>query len=167
MLDKVISGGQNGADEAGLRTAKEFGIRTGGHMPKGFRTLDGNKPQFAELFDVKEHQAHNYKDRTWCNVENSDITLRFFDTKHKGSPGEKCTLNAINRYGKPYKDIEFRLRNSVVTPEDVATLLIADGHRIINVAGNSENTYPGIYGLTCDFLAKVFYLLGHRKQEQQ
>jgi RNA polymerase sigma factor (sigma-70 family) len=42
MVRKVISGGQTGADQAGLFAAEAFGIETGGWMPKGFLTLAGN-----------------------------------------------------------------------------------------------------------------------------
>ena len=30
MLERVVSGGQTGADQAGLRAARAFGIATGG-----------------------------------------------------------------------------------------------------------------------------------------
>ena len=35
---KVISGGQTGADQAGLVAARRFGIPTGGWMPRGWKT---------------------------------------------------------------------------------------------------------------------------------
>ena len=50
MLRKVISGGQTGADRAGLQAAKSSGIKTGGYMPKGFLALDGNKVEFQYLY---------------------------------------------------------------------------------------------------------------------
>ena len=49
MIDRVISGGQTGADQAGWRAAKASGIPTGGWMPKGFLTEDGPRPEFAGL----------------------------------------------------------------------------------------------------------------------
>jgi hypothetical protein len=36
VLDRVISGGQSGADQAGLRTARIPGIPTGGTAPRGW-----------------------------------------------------------------------------------------------------------------------------------
>jgi hypothetical protein len=50
MLDKTISGGQTGADQAAWRAAKAHAIATGGWMPKGFLTEDGPRPEFAELY---------------------------------------------------------------------------------------------------------------------
>ncbi|MFZ8324119.1 YpsA SLOG family protein, partial [Staphylococcus aureus] len=40
-LKKVISGGQTGADQAGLRAGKAAGLETGGMVPKGCLTDDG------------------------------------------------------------------------------------------------------------------------------
>ena len=41
-LQEVWSGGQNGANIAGLRAAKAVGLKTGGWMPKGYRTEGGD-----------------------------------------------------------------------------------------------------------------------------
>ena len=47
MIERVISGGQTGADQAGLAVAKRLGIPTGGCMPKGWLTEAGPRPDFA------------------------------------------------------------------------------------------------------------------------
>ena len=49
-ISKVVSGGQNGSDQAALRAAKELQIPTGGWMPKDWMTLDGPRPEFEELY---------------------------------------------------------------------------------------------------------------------
>jgi hypothetical protein len=36
MIERVISGGQTGVDQAGLRAARAAGIATGGFAPKGW-----------------------------------------------------------------------------------------------------------------------------------
>jgi hypothetical protein len=38
MLEKILSGGQTGADQAAWRAARSFGLPTGGWMPLGFLT---------------------------------------------------------------------------------------------------------------------------------
>jgi Circularly permutated YpsA SLOG family len=38
VLDRVVSGGQTGADQAGWRAARAVGLATGGWMPYGFLT---------------------------------------------------------------------------------------------------------------------------------
>lgn len=57
LIIKVISGGQNGADIAGVRTARRYGIPTGGTMPAGFKTLDGPRPQYADLYSICEAES--------------------------------------------------------------------------------------------------------------
>ena len=37
MLEKIVSGGQTGADQGGWRAAVACGLATGGWMPEGFR----------------------------------------------------------------------------------------------------------------------------------
>ena len=54
VLDRIISGGQTGADQAGWRAARACGIPTGGAMPKGFLTEDGPRPEFAGLYGARE-----------------------------------------------------------------------------------------------------------------
>jgi hypothetical protein len=48
MIERVIAGGQTGADQAGWRAARASGIATWGFMPLGFLTEDGPRPEFAE-----------------------------------------------------------------------------------------------------------------------
>lgn len=40
----IISGGQTGADQGGLDAGKALGLKTGGLMPKGWRTEAGPRP---------------------------------------------------------------------------------------------------------------------------
>ncbi len=49
MLDRVISGGQTGADQAALRAARAAGIPTGGWAPLGWKTEEGPAPRLAGL----------------------------------------------------------------------------------------------------------------------
>jgi len=147
ILEKVISGGQTGSDQGALIAARDYGIPTGGWMPKGFRTLEGNCPSFAEEFNMVEHPAENYKDRTYANVCMSDGTLRFYIDPL--TAGERCTLNAIRLFKKPYTDVQL-LDNMdrdefIVAPlEEVRDWLLEHRIKVLNVAGNSEQNAPGI-----------------------
>jgi hypothetical protein len=89
---------KSGADIAGLKAAKDFGLETGGWIPKGFKTLDGPRPEYAELYNIKEIDSYSYKVRTWANVKDSDATVRF--AKDFKSSGEICTMNGILRHIK-------------------------------------------------------------------
>ena len=56
-LDRVVSGGQTGTDQAGLCAAKVSVIVTGGWIPEAFLTEAGPRPDFAEIFGALEMLA--------------------------------------------------------------------------------------------------------------
>ena len=154
QLERVISGGQTGADRAGLVAARAAGIPTGGWMPKGFRAQDGPRPEFAELFGVKEHASARYPPRTALNVKESDATLRF--ATDWNSPGEVLTQRMCERYGRPHLEVS---PGDATAPADVAEWLVRNNVRVLNVAGNTERTSPGIGAFVTAFLGEVFRLL--------
>jgi hypothetical protein len=154
MLKKVISGGQTGADIAGVATAKKFGYEVGGLMPKGFKTLAGPRPNYATLYNMQEHTSAAYPPRTYANVKNSDGTLRFaYDF---GSSGELCTMKAILQYKKWWLDVNLI---GPIPPQKVVDWLIEKNIETLNVAGNSEKTYSGMTVFVSDYLTEVFTLL--------
>ena len=154
-LKKTISGMQSGVDLAAVALAKKYGLLVGGMMPKGYKTLDGNKPEYKDLYNAIESTSFNYPPRTYDNVKNSDGTLRFY-TK-KDSSGEICTLKAINQYKKPYFDVDF---NNPCEKEDVVNWIVDNNIEVLNVAGNSEKTSPRIGVKVLYYLNDVFKLLG-------
>lgn len=149
MIEKIISGGQTGADIAGLRAAKRLGIPTGGWMPKNCMTLAGPKPDWAYEFNMDVHPG-GYKDRTWENVQDSDGTIRFAAVFE--SPGERCTMNAIKALGKPWLDVNV-VHNGAGA--DIPSWLDHYNIRILNIAGNSERTWLGIEAWVEEFLVRV------------
>jgi hypothetical protein len=151
MLRKVISGGQSGADLAGLETAKRFGYETGGTMPFGYKTLDGFKPQYKELYGVVAHPSSSYVPRTRQNVKESDGTIRLaFDF---GSKGELCTLRAIQDYKKPYFDVDLSDPPPILTVTNWISSLTIE---VLNVAGNAEQTSPGTHEAATVYLERLF-----------
>lgn len=148
---KVISGGQTGADEAGLIAAQACGIATGGWMPRGWRRQDGRGSIIAKKFGMSEHESGEYPPRTMMNVVDSDATLRIaVDFR---SPGEKCTMRCISKAKKPYLDIDVV---NMPRHEEVVKWLITNGVNTLNVAGNAERTCPGITVVSVQFLIEVF-----------
>ena len=81
MVKKIISGGQTGADRAGLDIAIEWGIPHGGWIPKGRKTENGRLPI---RYHLKEINAIDYTQRTELNVVDSDGTLLFSHGVLKG-----------------------------------------------------------------------------------
>jgi len=155
MLKKCISGAQTGADIAGLIAAKEYGLETGGWMPKGFLTQSGPHPDWAKKYGLQEHTSPKYPPRTYANVKDSDGTIRF--AYNFNSPGERCTLKAIQQYKKPHIDVDL---NDMCKVDVIIEWLERYSIEVLNVAGNSEKTYTGTAGEVIEFLSKLFDKLG-------
>ena len=128
----IRSGGQTGADQAGLRVAKALGLETGGWAPKGWMTESGPMPELGEIYGLKEHEYPGYPPRTIRNAREADVTLWFGDTD---SPGFACTSKACWRFSKPF----------IINPnENIREWLRAEGMLVVNIAGNRESMNPGI-----------------------
>ncbi len=147
-LRRVVSGGQTGADQAGLRAAKAAGIETGGWAPKGWATEDGPASWLAE-YGLVECPTAGYPARTEANARDSDGTIWFGRTT---SPGYHTTFNGCKRHGRPY----FVVEAGVTTPSQVAGWINLHQIAVLNVAGNRESKYPRLGGRVEAFLARVF-----------
>jgi Circularly permutated YpsA SLOG family len=72
MLRKIISGGQSGADRAGLDLAIAIGLEHGGFVPRGRKAEDG---RIADRYNLVELSTSSYPARTRRNIEESDGTV--------------------------------------------------------------------------------------------
>lgn len=161
---KVISGGQTGADQAGLIAAACFGIATGGWMPKGFKTATGPDPHLAAKYGLREHDG-DYAERTEANVRDSDGTIHLaasFNTL-----GEKCTQKWIRNHSKPHLEVDM---NQPIPVADVVDWLRKHTIRVLNVAGNVEPKSKtakasGITQFVVRYLSDVFRALGHQEKQ--
>ena len=148
--EKFISGGQTGADQAGLFAARTLGIETGGWIPKGWlvQTPEGkdiSNPSLEE-FGLKEHHSSRYSDRTKQNVLDADATVWF---GYKDSAGGRLTIATAREHSKPY------IINP--TPEELRAFVKNLNVRVLNVAGNRISSYnPTIYETTYATLIEVF-----------
>lgn len=125
---------------------------TGGWIPKGFRTKQGARPLYAEIYGCVETDDWRYPERTMRNVRDSDATLRI--ARDFGSAGEKLTKRWCDRLNKPCFSVDWWGADSFsYTPEQVASWL--SDVTVLNVAGNAldELTIPA-----ADFLERVFVL---------
>lgn len=155
MLKRIISGGQTGSDEAGLVVAKRFGLETGGMMPKGFKTLNGSRPEFAQIYGIEESKSEKYPPRTYSNAKHGDGTVRFAGDFE--SSGEKCTMVAIKYFNKPHFDVDLTDPPPV---RDFINWLTENDIEVLNVSGNSERTFNGAFRLTVKFLTRAMFELG-------
>lgn len=153
MINKVISGGQTGADIGGLQAAIAFGIETGGWIPQGFLTENGPTPELAK-FGLVETKSESWAPRTYANASDADGTIRF--AKNFDSRGEICTLKAIKAKDKPYIDVN---SNHPISIEEVVKWIKENNIQVLNVAGNRESVAPGIQTFTEGYLRSVFRLV--------
>jgi hypothetical protein len=157
MLDKIISGGQTGADQAGWRAATAFGVATGGWMPNGFRTEEGPRPEFAEQYGATEMPTQSAIGGAEQNVLVSDGTLWFGETT---TAAAQATVGACQQFGKPCMPVS---PGAAFEPAHVAIWIAENEVRTLNVAGNREGDEPGIGKRVERFLGAVLQQLGHRR----
>jgi hypothetical protein len=140
MVERVISGGQTGADQAGLAAAKRLGIPTGGCMPKGWLTEERPRPDLAETYGLEQAETAAYQERTERNVLASDGTVVFGDSRSRSSI---LTARLCQRHGKPCVTVP--LYQDVGSAASTLRLWLAE-HRVrnFNVAGDRASQAPGI-----------------------
>jgi predicted Rossmann-fold nucleotide-binding protein len=147
-LRRVVSGGQTGADQAGLRAARAAGIETGGWAPKGWMTEEGPAPWLAD-FGLIECPADGYPARTEANARDSDGTIWFGTTD---SSGYRATIRACERHAKTY----LLVNGGVTKPSHVIEWIRGQRIEVLNIAGNRESKNPGLGARVEAFLARLF-----------
>jgi hypothetical protein len=157
MLDRIISGGHTGADQAAWRAAVAFGLPTGGWMSNGFQTADGPRAEFAERYGATELPTDNDLARTEQNVRDSDATLWLGDTT---TAAAHATVAACHRLGRPCLPV---YPSATFQPAHVATWIVENRVRTLNVAGNRETDEPGIGDRAERFLGQILQQLGHQR----
>ena len=150
MLKKIISGGQTGADQAGLIAGRALGLETGGTASPNFVTEIGRNSVFLKSYGLVEGEADAsvYKLRTLKNVIDSDGTVIF--SKDLNSPGTVLTKSFCIGYKKPF----------IMNPTEVGlrTFIGVNKIEILNVAGNRESKTRGIQLSTYKFLLEALGL---------
>lgn len=112
-LERIISGGQTGADRAALEAAYACGIPTGGTAPPRFCTTNGNDTTLRDKFGLVEMKTrqhwqqfgvdivgrrwmdNEYAARSMRNVDDSNVTIAF---RLCASPGTDGTISYC-KYG--------------------------------------------------------------------
>jgi hypothetical protein len=158
MLEKIVSGGESGADQAGWRAAKAFGVAAGGWMRKGFLTDDGRRPEFAEQFAAAELPTDSEPARTEQNVQDSDGTISFGQTT---TPRAHATVAACLKLGKPYMPV---YPGASFQPSHIAAWIAENAVRTLHVTGSRENEEPGIAEQVECFVGEVLQQLGHLRR---
>lgn len=158
-LIRVISGGQTGADRAGLEAARQAGLQTGGTVPRGWRTENGTDLSLR-AFGVQEHASPNYPARTQANVIDSDGTLILGRVPLDG--GSELTAGFCRRMRKPYRFVRAPEELQTMTLIIVKNWIISSNIATLNVAGNRESKQPGLQAEAQEWLKELFLQLKER-----
>ncbi len=164
MIRKIISGGQLGADmaglDAGIELGIELGIEVGGTASHGYIQSTGPKSkdrvvniELQSKYGLKEGQITKkqgqygpyddiYIQRTIANAQEADGSIWF---GNRNSPGGKLTLGHIAQKGKPTPLIN-------PLPEQIMPWMTLNNIEVVNIAGNREFSNPGIYQSTKEIL---------------
>jgi len=153
VIERIVSGGQTGADRAALDAAIELDIPHGGWIPKGRKTEDGGLP---EKYLLKEMPTGSYAARTEQNVIDSDGTLIVSYGKLNG--GSALTRQLAKKHNRPWMHVDLDKTNSFKAAMDVTSWVMENRVRVLNVAGPRASKDPGIYQATKKLIKAVFQL---------
>ena len=148
-VNQIWSGAQTGADQGGLFAAEALGIATGGWCPRDCWTQTGPRPDLITRFGLQPTLSAGYRDRTVLNVSFTDGTLW---VGRQDSPGGKLTIGTAWKQEKAILCILPQQPIAAINVELFREWLHQNGIRRLNVAGNREETNPGIQAWTQAFL---------------
>jgi hypothetical protein len=154
MLDKIVSGGQTGADRAALDFAIKRKIPHGGWVPKGRLAEDGPLPA---KYKVQDMPTDGYPARTERNVIDSDGTLIISHGRLTG--GSSFTRKMAKKHGKPHLHIDLTRTKITESAAVVLIWLTGNGVLVLNVAGPRASKDPHIYDHVLSLLDQVFFMI--------
>ena len=140
MIEKIVSGGQTGADRGGLDAAIELDVPHGGWIPKGRKTEDGGLP---EKYHLKEMSTGSYEARTEQNVIESDGTLIVSHGKLNG--GSAKTRRFAKKHKRPWVHVDLDKTSFFKAAMDVRDWVAENHIKVLNVAGPRGSKDPRIY----------------------
>ena len=150
FCERIISGGQTGADRAALDFAIASDYSHGGWAPQGREAEDGRIPLKYQLTELP---AGGYRQRTRRNVEDSDGTLIVNLGELDG--GTLATKVFAEKAGKLCFIAQVDDGVTAEMAADVLAWLRTHDIKTLNVAGPRESKRPGIYWLTLDLLENL------------
>lgn len=161
-LRKIISGGQTGVDQAALRAAQAGGLECGGWCPPGRVCEGGTIPLNFPLEETPEESSRDalhvlHSQRTEWNVRDSEATLVLSPIISNErlileDPGTHYAIGCALRYERPILQCDPFAHDSI---DIVKEWLEQASVSVLNVAGPSESTSPGIGDQTYELLMQI------------
>jgi len=153
MIEKIISGGQTGADQAALDAAIAWKIPYTGWIPKGRKTEAG---KLADKYRLKETATDNYTERTGKNVCDADGTLIFSHGALKG--GSKFTQEMAVKHKRPYLHMDLNLVHGFEAAREGHAWIVQNRIKTLNVAGSRASEDPAIYQAVLKIMTTLFHM---------
>jgi hypothetical protein len=157
-VEKIVSGGQTGADRAALDFARAHGIPHGGWCPRGRLAEDG---ALESDYALRETPETEYPQRTEWNVRDSDGTV-IFTIALELSGGSKLTAELASRLGKPCLHLS-QTRDGVNVVERLRDFIRQHNVRVLNVAGPRASNEPTVRRFVIEKLEQLFKTPESRK----
>lgn len=150
MIQKIISGGQTGADRAALDVAIKHKILHGGWVPEGRLAEDGPIP---DKYKLQEMPTSSYSKRTEQNVIDSDGTLIISHGRLTG--GSAYTGKMVNKHSKPWLHIDLQKTKAFDASFNIYNWIHENKIETLNVAGPRTSKDPKIYSRVKSILEEV------------
>jgi hypothetical protein len=150
MIEKIVSGGQTGADRAALDFAIGRGIPHGGWCPHGRIAEDGI---LDRRYSLSETPGADASQRTEWNVRDSDGTV-IFSIAPGLVGGSKQTAEFALQYRKPCLHVS-RERDGDVAAGKLSDFIVEHQIKILNVAGPRWSEEPEIGAFVFEILGKM------------
>jgi hypothetical protein len=158
-VEKIISGGQTGADQAALDAAIELGLPHGGSIPLGRKTEAG---RLSDKYQLQELDTSSYPKRTEQNVIDSDGTLIM---SHGAlDSGSEYTREMAEKHGKPWVHVDTKTMSDGAAMVLIQSWIDRNEIKVLNVAGPRASRDPQVYTIARRILKITFQ--GHRKTQQ-
>ena len=156
MIEKIVSGGQAGVDQAALSMALKAGLAIGGWCPKG--GLDANGVCVLNTYPtLKQANTPDPNERTMLNIDDSDGTLIIVPCNPLPASivdGTRLTISYAVQQKKPQLIISLSDKEKAV--ETILDWIDQNNIRILNIGGPRESSAPGIHQEACDLFRGLF-----------
>ena len=145
-IQRIISGGQTGADRGGLDAAIALGIPHDGYCPRGRKAEDGRIP---DCYYLTEMDTDDYRVRTKRNVAFAHVTIVFIYNQLDG--GSLLTVKFCHELRTQCLVVDLKSTR----PMGIKSFLKSAKPKTLNIAGNRESRSPGIQVKVRDVLVEA------------
>jgi hypothetical protein len=150
---KIISGGQTGADRAALDFAIKQNLPHGGWVPKGRKAEDGI---IHDKYHLQEMPTGHYSKRTEKNILDADGTLIISHGPLTG--GSVLTRELAKQHKKPWIHLDLKSTACPDAARMIQEWIERNGIKVMNVAGPRASKDPMIYQAAMDVLDALWII---------